>query len=128
MKITFIYNQNEDLEKFQSIIKDKNLNIEILNENKYSDRKKAFMLKNSVSAIMLPLIIIKNDKKIHKVFYQTAKINALEHYENYLKNRKQLDLEPFKQLDNYCKARGMDWVEVCNILKEVYDSNGISDN
>jgi hypothetical protein len=32
--IRFIYNQEEDLNKFQEIIKDKNLKIEIYNENK----------------------------------------------------------------------------------------------
>ena len=124
----FIYNQDEDLNKFQEIIKGKNLKVEIYNENKFSDRKKALMYKNTVSAIMLPLIIVYRDKKPNKVFYQTTKINALTDFENYLKNRKQLDLEPFKRLDNYCKSRGMGWVEMCNVLKEVYDSNGISDN
>ena len=99
--IRFIYNQEEDLNKFQEIIKDKNLKIEIYNENKFSDRKKALMYKNTVSAIMLPLVIMYRDKKPNKVFYQTTKINALTDFENYLKNRKQLDLEPFKQLDNY---------------------------
>ena len=126
--IRFIYNQEEDLNKFQEIVKDKNLKIEIYNENKFSDRKKALMYKNTVSAIMLPLVIMYRYKRPNKVFYQTTKINALTDFENYLKNRKQLDLEPFKRLDNYCKSRGMGWVEMCNVLKEIYDSNGISDN
>lgn len=117
--IKFAYNDDEDLNKFLSILGNRKFEVITYNENKYKDKKKAFSLKNKFGAKMLPFIVIEGSNDFLKVFYQESG-DSLENLRNYLYGIKSIDLAPFKEFIQYCKDNDISLDTIHRNIEKLY--------
>lgn len=120
-RIIFLYNTDEDLQKFQSL-NTKGNEIKLLNINNPKDSKLAFKYTREYRVNKFPFILIYKGNKLKKIFIQHLHNDAMAEFVRYINNEPKLTSfnEMFFSFINKCKNHDISKQEVLHLINKYY--------